>query len=214
MNNIFILSEHLTNGYEPLIFNVMPLIASFFGISVIINKNPIVSVLFLIGLFLSMSSFFFLLGLNFIGLSYLLVYVGAVSILFLFILMLIDIRSADLFSNTSKSVPLAIMIGIAFSLPLLSINIYNEKLANKDYTIINSLNNFEQANINKEQKTKLISLVTDLTWEGNLVEFPHISGIGNILYTNYYMWFIIASLILLLAMVGTIVITIKPNKNP
>jgi NADH-ubiquinone oxidoreductase chain 6 len=57
-----------------------------------------------------------MLGINFIGLSYLLVYVGAVSILFLFILMLINIRISELVTNNSNSIPLAIMIGIFFNL--------------------------------------------------------------------------------------------------
>merc|ERR1712225_42694 len=93
-------------------------VAILCGIFVIISKNPIVSVLFLIGLFLSISSYLMLLGINFIGLSYLLVYVGAVSILFLFILMLINVRISELLSNTSNSIPLAIFITIAFNYPL------------------------------------------------------------------------------------------------
>jgi nicotine oxidoreductase len=64
----------------------------------------IVSALFLIGLFLSISCYLIILGLNFIGLSYLLVYVGAVSILFLFILMLINIRIGELLTDTSNSI--------------------------------------------------------------------------------------------------------------
>jgi NADH-ubiquinone oxidoreductase chain 6 len=85
------------------------------SILVIISKNPIVSVLFLIGLFLGLSCYLLMLGLNFIGLSYLLVYVGAVSILFLFILMLINVRVSELLSYTSNSIPLAIIIGIIFN---------------------------------------------------------------------------------------------------
>jgi NADH-ubiquinone oxidoreductase chain 6 len=46
-------------------------------------------------------------------------------------------------------------------------------------------------------------------WDSNLIETLHITGIGNILYTNYFLWLILASIILLLAMVGTIIITIK-----
>jgi NADH-ubiquinone oxidoreductase chain 6 len=91
------------------------------GILVIISKNPIVSVLFLIGLFLSIASYLIILGLNFIGLSYLLVYVGAVSILFLFILMLINVRISELLSNTSNSIPLAILISISFIYPVYEI---------------------------------------------------------------------------------------------
>jgi NADH-ubiquinone oxidoreductase chain 6 len=59
-----------------------------------------------------------LLGINFIGLSYLLVYVGAVSILFLFILMLINVRISELTTDNSNSIPLAIMIGIFFNVTL------------------------------------------------------------------------------------------------
>src|SRR4030088_523808 len=110
MNSLFVLSESYTNGYRAEILDVLSLFAILCGIFVIISKNPIVSVLFLIGLFLSISSYLIILGVNFIGLSYLLVYVGAVSILFLFILMLINIRISELLGNTSNSLPLGIVI--------------------------------------------------------------------------------------------------------
>jgi NADH-ubiquinone oxidoreductase chain 6 len=84
-----------------------------------------------------------MLGMNFIGLSYLLVYVGAVSILFLFILMLINVRISELVSDSSNSIPLAMIIGISFYytvyeiLPfsLMNINNYLNGLAlnNTDY---------------------------------------------------------------------------------
>ena len=85
MDSIFILNETFTNGYRIEILNFVSVASIISGILVIISKNPIVSVLFLISLFLSISSYLIILGINFIGLSYLLVYVGAVSILFLFI---------------------------------------------------------------------------------------------------------------------------------
>jgi NADH-ubiquinone oxidoreductase chain 6 len=118
MQNIFIFNETITNGFIPQSVDIFSLAAIFSGIFVIISKNPIVSVLFLIGLFLSISCYLITLGLNFIGLSYLLVYVGAVSILFLFILMLINVRVSELLSDTSNSIPLAIMIIIAFNYPV------------------------------------------------------------------------------------------------
>ena len=103
------------------VLDIISLFAILCGILVIISKNPIVSVLFLIGLFLSIASYLMVLGLNFIGLSYLLVYVGAVSILFLFILMLINVRISELLSNTSNSIPLAIFIAISFNYPVYQI---------------------------------------------------------------------------------------------
>src|SRR5271168_4202220 len=118
MNSIFITYEAFTNGYRIEILDIISIVSIISGIFVIISKNPIISVLFLIGLFLSISSYLIILGINFIGLSYLLVYVGAVSILFLFILMLINVRISELLSNTSNSIPLAIIVSIAFNYPI------------------------------------------------------------------------------------------------
>lgn len=118
MTNLFILNETFTNGLNYSVINFISLISILCGIFVIISKNPIVSVLFLIGLFLNIAGYLMMLGMNFIGLSYLLVYVGAVSILFLFILMLINIRISELTSDSSNSIPLAIIIGIFFNMSL------------------------------------------------------------------------------------------------
>jgi NADH-ubiquinone oxidoreductase chain 6 len=112
--NLYLLNENITNGFHSLALNFVTIAAILCGIFVIVSKNPIVSVLFLIGLFLSISIYLMMLGINFIGLSYLLVYVGAVSILFLFILMLINIRISEIISSTSNSIPLAIIIGTLF----------------------------------------------------------------------------------------------------
>jgi len=119
MYTLYIINETFTNGYKAELLNLISLISIFCSIFVIISKNPIVSVLFLIGLFLSISCYLIMLGINFIGLSYLLVYVGAVSILFLFILMLINVRISELLNDTSNSIPLAILIGILFIFPII-----------------------------------------------------------------------------------------------
>jgi NADH-ubiquinone oxidoreductase chain 6 len=138
MSSIFILNETFTSGYKVESLDIISLFAILCGILVIISKNPIVSVLFLIGLFLSIASYLMILGLNFIGLSYLLVYVGAVSILFLFILMLINVRISELLSNTSNSIPLAVLITISFNYPLYQILPYSIAAFNS-YTV--DLNN-------------------------------------------------------------------------
>src|SRR6201747_637755 len=138
MNNLILLTETYTNGYRAELLDVISLLAIICGIFVIISKNPVVSVLFLIGLFLSMSSYLIMLGMNFIGLAYLLVYVGAVSILFLFILMLINVRISELMSNTSNSIPLAIFITISFNYPVYQILPYSIASFNS-YTV--DLNN-------------------------------------------------------------------------
>jgi NADH-ubiquinone oxidoreductase chain 6 len=224
MNSIFVLNETFTNGYRAEILDFISLIAILCGILVIISKNPIISVLFLIGLFLSIASYLIILGLNFIGLSYLLVYVGAVSILFLFILMLINVRISELLSNTSNSIPLAIIITISFNYPVYQILPYSIAAFNSHTVDLNNTlndiwyNNYSDY-INKffrlstiELNNGEISFVSSKIWDGNLSETSHITSIGNIMYTSYSIWLIITSIILLLAMVGAIIITIK-QKN-
>ncbi len=215
MSNLFILNETFTNGSNYALLNIISLASILCGILVIISKNPIVSVLFLIGLFLNIAGYLMMLGINFIGLSYLLVYVGAVSILFLFILMLINIRISELITDNNNSIPLAVMIGIFFNITLYKLLPSNAVkivyVDNASKSIFNALNN----NVIYPLKTLFyvnnddISLVTSQTWDGGLAESSHITSIGNILYTSYPLWLIITSLILLLAMVGAIVITIK-----
>src|SRR5256885_14635325 len=112
---LYILKEIIFNGYKDIFLDFLYVIAIICGILVIISKNPIVSVLFLIGLFLSIACYLILSGLNFLGLSYLLVYIGAVSILFLFILMLINVRISELLIESINSVPLAILVSGFFN---------------------------------------------------------------------------------------------------
>jgi NADH-ubiquinone oxidoreductase chain 6 len=115
IKSLVLINETLTSGYRVGFIVAVSLFSVLSGILVIISKNPIVSVLYLIGLFVSIACYLFSLGLNFIGLSYLLVYVGAVSILFLFILMLINVRVSELLNDTTNSIPLALIIVIYFN---------------------------------------------------------------------------------------------------
>jgi NADH-ubiquinone oxidoreductase chain 6 len=215
MDSLFVLNETFINGYRSGILDFISLVSILSGILVIVSKNPIVSVLFLIGLFLSISCYLIVLGLNFIGLSYLLVYVGAVSILFLFILMLINVRISELLYDTGNSIPLVLLIILAFNYPVNNIlpysiiaywhDTYNKlEYIQSNYTINNILS---MKGIMSDKGE--ISYATSKVWDGNLSEASHITSIGNIMYTSHSIWLIITSIILLLAMVGAIVITIK-----
>ena len=193
--DLYTLNEIYTNGFRVEFLDILSLLAILSSILVIISKNPIVSVLFLIGLFFSIASYLMMLGLNFIGFSYLLVYVGAVSILFLFILMLINVRISELFTNTNKSIPLAIFIIISFINTVYPLLPYRVTSFNTSFLDNNK-----------------IYYVTTPLWDGNLSENSHITSIGNIMYTSFSIWLILTSIILLLAMVGAILITIKPKE--
>jgi NADH-ubiquinone oxidoreductase chain 6 len=195
---LYIVNEMTFNGYSAVNLDILYIIAILLGILVIVSKNPIVSVLFLIGLFLCIAAYLILTGLNFIGLSYLLVYIGAVSILFLFILMLINVRISELLIDSINSIPLAILIG----------GLFNYFVNNVLPYMVMSNNLLYHFTIKKQ-----LTNVTSVSWDGYLAETSHITSIGNVLYGHYSIWLIITSIILLLAMVGAIVITLKPQTD-
>jgi len=214
VSNIFLLNDYITNGFRIEFVDIIYLLSILLGVLTIISRNPIVSVLFLIGLFVNVAGLLILIGYNYIGLSYILVYVGAVSILFLFILMLINIRISELLSETNNDIPLAVLTVLLFyyiigqALPSnLTDNTIVFNLSNSFSEVSNIQSNNEFFNIIDLKQQ--IAYASSKTWDSSLVEFTHITGIGNIMYTSYSIWLIITSVILLLGMVGAIVITIK-----
>lgn len=209
------------NGYFTSFLDICSLTVLLFGIIVIIIKNPIASLMGLIGVYGFISLYLISTGLTFIGFSYLIVYIGAVSILFLFILMLINIRTSELQSNNWNSVPLASSIIIFLNFVLLDILPYTinnfdfMNLANDLFNLFSLIYTFDIHNFFLELlgikgwSIMDILYVTSNSWDGNITETSHISSIGNIMYTAYNIWLFMSSLILVLAMVGAIIITIK-----
>lgn len=186
------------NGYNITFIYVISVISIITGILTVITKNPIVSVLYLIFLFASIALYLIFVGIVFLGLSYLLVYVGAVSILFLFILMLINIRVSELIGDTYNNIPLAIIVILLFFIPINGI-LPSEHNEFYNYTSV-------------DKAQELVYYVSSNNWDNNIVDVSDISSIGNVMYTSHFIWLIITSLILLLAMVGSIVITIKQKE--
>lgn len=214
MNYIYILNDITSNGYKVAFLDILYFISIFFGVYIIISKNPVVSVLFLIGLFSTISGYLILVGINFIGISYVLVYVGAVSILFVFILMLINIRISELLNETNNTLPLGIVTVINFNyiigqvLPFNQVeNSFMHQLYSTWFEFLNSIQQGDYNNIIENKQSIVLASASD--WDTTLVEVSDITSIGNVMYTNYSIWLVITSIILLLAMVGAIVITIK-----
>nr|YP_004935026.1 NADH dehydrogenase subunit 6 [Penicillium solitum]AER26650.1 NADH dehydrogenase subunit 6 [Penicillium solitum] len=214
MNNIFLLNDSITNGFRIEFVDIIYLVSILLGILTISSRNPVVSVLFLIGLFVNVAGLLILVGYNFIGLAYILVYVGAVSILFLFILMLINIRVSELFNDTNNDLPLAGLTIIIFYYIMAQVLPLNFT----ENSIVSYLSNSYSDIYNVELNNELFNIVdlkqqigyaSSKGWDNSLIEPTHIASIGNIMYTSYSMWLIVTSIILLLGMVGAIVITIK-----
>jgi cytochrome c oxidase subunit 1 len=207
IKEIFLLHEKKSMGFNDNVLDFISLICIFFSIFVINNKNPIISVLCLIVLFVGIACYLISSGITFIGLSYLLVYVGAVSILFLFILMLINIRVSELNTDTNKSVPLAFITGVITYLFISITLLYNNfnYIDNTNYFSI--FTNFNLRDVYEMSNEVFFALSN--RWDSIIADTTHITSIGNVMYSNYSIWLIITSIILLLAMVGSIVITLK-----
>jgi NADH-ubiquinone oxidoreductase chain 6 len=194
--NLFTIS--FAEGYNVVFLGLLSIVAIMLGFYILTTKSPIVCVLSLIGLFVVISVYLLSTGVTFIALAYLLVYVGAVSILFLFIVMLINVRISELAIESLNGIPLGIVIG------LLIYYFVRDVLP----TTFSTLEWLLSLNIGE------INFVTSINWDKYMEEFDHILGLGIVLYGEYSMWLIITSIILLLAMVGSIVITIKSRGKP
>jgi NADH-ubiquinone oxidoreductase chain 6 len=97
--------------------NLLALVTLLCAVFSITSKNPVVSVIFLISTFVLAAGYLILIGINFIGISYVVIYVGAIAILFLFIIMMINIKLSDILETGpqyNKNLPLAIAIGSLF----------------------------------------------------------------------------------------------------
>jgi len=204
------------------------LLSSVFSIT---SKNPVISVIFLIATFVSGAGYLILIGIHFVGLSYIIVYVGAIAVLFLFIIMLINIKLTDILetgSQYTKNLPLAISIGSLFifiifsvipynynNVPAISISIFLDKLTslNAILSLGDSNNNLISFDIVNTILTNNSILSSPLSSDLIINDFQQIESLGYSLYTYGAALLITLSIILLLAMYATIVISGPSTKN-
>ena len=163
-------------------FYVFSLVAVLSALMVISARNPVHSVLFLILSFVNASGLFVLLGAEFLAMILVVVYVGAVAVLFLFVVMMLDINFIKLREGFLQYLPFGALLGIVLIIEL------GILFLTKSFSE-NSLSKFvELPLMNEVENTKLI---------------------GQVLYTNYFYLFQISGLILLVAMVGSITLTLR-----
>ena len=94
------------------------------SVLVITSKNPVVAVIFLISVFVNAAGYLILIGVGFLGITYIILYVGAITVLFLFVIMMINIKLTDILetgSQYTKNLPLALSIGFVFLYEIISI---------------------------------------------------------------------------------------------
>jgi NADH-quinone oxidoreductase subunit J len=151
------------------------------GLFTVISRNPVHSVLWLILSFLSAAGLFVLLGAEFVAMLLIIVYVGAVAVLFLFVVMMLDIDFAELKAEMAKYMPLALLIGVIILMQfVMAFGAWDANAAAEG----------------------LRAQVTDPA-------VLNTNALGLILYDQYFLLFQLSGLILLVAMIGAIVLTLR-----
>ncbi|WP_151718016.1 NADH-quinone oxidoreductase subunit J [Gemmobacter serpentinus] len=157
------------------------------GLMVTVSRNPVHSVLWLILTFLSAAGIFVLLGAEFVAMLLIIVYVGAVAVLFLFVVMMLDVDFAELKGEMARTMPLALLIGV--------ILLVQFGMAYAAWTQADGAHGLRQA------VTPAIDQVHNT------------KALGLLIYDKYLYIFQASGLVLLVAMIGAIVLTLRHRKD-
>lgn len=184
-----------------LLFCTFSLFSFVFSLAIVTSKNPVYSILSLIIVFFNVSGLFILLGAEFLALLFIVVYVGAVTVLFLFIIMMLNIKLMNIRFSVYRYVPIFIIFGFTFFLEfylifvdyLIPIDIYNLFLLNSRNCCLstNPLNDWS-----------LISFA-----------FSNIIIFSDFIYTSYFFLFMSSSIVLLISMIGAISLTLHRRND-
>ena len=171
-----------------IVFYIFSLIAIVSAIMVTVSKNTVNSVFFLILDFISISCLFIMIGAEFLGMIMLIVYVGAVAVLFLFVVMMLNVaqqKQSWFIGKKSTHIPSGLIVSVLIFLELLVV------VGGWKY---------------KENIMSSSNLVIDKS-----VTNTH--SIGSVMYTDYILYFQLSGIILLLSMVGAIILTYRKREN-
>jgi len=171
---------------QAIAFYLMAAMTIASGIAVVSAKNPVHSVLFLIASFFSAAGLFVLLGAEFLAMLLVVVYVGAVAVLFLFVVMMLDVDFAQLRQGFARYMPLGGLIagGLAIEMIVVSTTVATNGAARLSDTPM-------------------------AMGKGAAAGMSNAEAIGRVLYTNYVYFFQAAGMVLLVAMIGAIVLTLR-----
>jgi NADH-quinone oxidoreductase subunit J len=174
-----------------LLFSSLSIIFSFF---VIISRNPVHSILSLILVFFNAASLLIILGAEFLAMLFVIVYVGAVAVLFLFVIMMLNIKVTSLTASIYRYLPISIIFGSIFFFEFFM-------LFYTDLASVNVSDLYLFAN----------NFVND--WNSSLVSTSNILVLGRLLYTYYSYLFIVSGVILLVSMIGAISLTLHRRND-
>lgn len=218
---IFMLQYYLNNMLGgSIIIDIIWIITILCAIGVIVSHNAVVSVVFLLGVYVLISIYLYYIGLGIIGLLYLMVYVGAITVLFLFILSLLDLGESELkrASLIPDVLPIIISLFLLVNIFIYSNSFYLLSSDNLGYLILFLISFFNLINYNNSIDNILsnssnyllnndinLGYVTINNWF-NINPITEFKIIGELLYTDYSSLFIVLGFTLLLSVIGAIVL--------
>lgn len=192
--------------FAELAFNVFAVLTVGCGLGVILSKNPVHSVLFLIMAFISVAGLFVLMGAEYLAFLLIVVYVGAVAVLFLFVVMMLDVDFAELRGGYGQYLPLGLVVALVLTveigLVVAAWAIPTEAIAMRQTPMIPT-------------ETVVITGGDGVDAGDRTVEIGpnNAEQLGMVLYTRYVHFFQIAGLILLVAMIGAIILTFRERRG-
>ena len=186
--------------------------AIFSSVLVITSKNPVIAVIFLIAVFVNAAGYLILTGVGFIGITYIILYVGAITVLFLFVIMMINIKLTDILetgSQYTKNIPLALSVGSLFLYEIFTIMPFSFNNVSIISILLDFLTNLNSILLKPEiiNLSSVNTAYNPVIADTAFTNFLQLQGIGQGLYTYGAIWLILCSVILLLAMVAPIFIS-------
>lgn len=160
------------------------------SLMVITVQNAVHSVLFLILSFITSASLLFLLECEFVALLFIMIYVGAIAVLFLFVVMMLDVKTLTIKKDLFKYFPFGSFIGFIFLIEI--VLVISDTFTTNPY-LESSLFNYHT------------------NWLDKIDSLTELEAIGQLLYTHYVLQFLIAGNILLLSVIGAVSLTINKN---
>jgi NADH-ubiquinone oxidoreductase chain 6 len=185
--------EALFQTGDHLLFYLFSSLAILSGTMVIRARNPVHSVLFLIFVFCNVAGLLILLGLDFFAMVFLVVYVGAIAVLFLFVVMMLNIKLVEINENLLRYLPIGGLIGMIFLFEIFFI---------VDSDLIPILHFGAPSS-----SAPLAQESFYLQWPQLMNQVSNIQAVGQLIYTYFFYYFLMASLVLLVAMIGAILLT-------
>jgi len=179
---------------EAILFSFFSALSLICAILVITSKNPIHSVLFLVLVFFNVSALLIMLGVEFLALLFLIVYVGAIAVLFLFIIMMLSIKIPESKTILYRYLPIGIILGTGFLLEMLFI--FKSELS---FLMVSP---FTTVNFNQFCLNSLV------LWNDYIINITNLEIFASVLYTEYCYLFLISGIILLVSMIGAITLTL------